>query len=335
MRAIAGSGWRRSLRARVKGDRAVRTGIFLAQNGVHLLRSRPGPPPPAGPAPRHTLVAMIRVKDEARFLPEWLAHHIGLGVEHVVVYDNNSSDGTADVIEPFVAAGLVTYVPWPTVPASPSSHLDFVARFGPTCEWAAFFDTDEFLVETTPGALAAALAGAGTAPAIAVNWRFYGSAGHETIPTGLVTERFDRANALHNHHVKVIARPAQFAGYRNSHNFWYRRGRLARTPDGRRVFGTFVTPSEPLTLVLNHYVYRSREDYERKSSPRHGFVDASGALEQRRRASLADSEFPRHNDVVAPVPEVTRQATTELLRRLGYPEALYRAGLPEDQPLGS
>jgi hypothetical protein len=337
MPTIAGSGWRGLLRTWVKTNPAVRAGTFLVQNGVHTLAARPGPPPapPDGAAPRYKLAAMIRVKDEARFLPEWLAHHIGLGVEHVVVYDNNSTDGTGAAVEPFVAEGLVTLVPWPTVPASPSSHLDFFHRFGATCEWAAFFDTDEFLVETTPGALAKALAGAGSAPAVAVNWRFYGSSGHETIPPGLVTERFDRAAAGHNHHVKVIAKPSQFAGYRNSHNFYYRRGRLARTPDGRRVYGSFVTPAEHPELVLNHYVYRSREDYERKSRPQHGFVDASGAAEQKRRADRADSELPRHNEVVVPVPDATRQATADLLRRLGYPEALYRADLPEDQPLGS
>jgi hypothetical protein len=124
--------------------------------------------------------------------------------------------------------------------------------------------------------------------------------------------------------VKVIARPAQFAGYRNSHNFYYRRGRLARTPDGRRVYGTFVTASEHPTLVLNHYVYRSREDYERKSRPQHGFVDASGAQEQKRRESQAASEFPRHNEVAAPVPEATRAATADLLRKLGFPQELYQ-----------
>jgi hypothetical protein len=315
----------RSLRTRVKANRMVRAGIFLAQNARHGLGS-PSAPRSADDAPRrYRLVAMIRVKDEARFLPEWLAHHVGLGVEHVVVYDNNSTDGTTDVVEPFVRAGLATCVPWPTVPASPSSHLDFVARFGPMCRWAAFFDADEFLVETVPGALSTALEAAGDAPAIAVNWRYHGSAGHETIPAGLVTERFDRADAGHDHHVKVIARPAAFALYRNSHNFYYQRGRLARTPDGRRVFGSFVTPSPSPALVLNHYVYRSRQDYERKASAKHGFVDASGAQEQRRRAGLAEFEFGRHNDVVAQVPEATRRRTADLLQRFGFPESLYRS----------
>lgn len=312
-----------ALRTLVKSNRPLRGALFLAQNAVYGLpvgaRAASGS---GGGTPRYRLAAMVRAKDEARFLPEWLAHHATLGVEHAFVYDNNSTDGTGEAIEPFVAEGLATYVPWPTVPASPGSHVDFLERFGPACGWVAFFDADEFLVEATPGALAATLDAATKAPAIAVNDRYFGSAGHETIPPGLVTERFDRASPACGRHVKAIARPAAVARYRNPHNFYYRRGRLARTPEGRPVFGSFVAPSDRPSLVLHHYVYRSSEDYERKASAGYGSTDVA-FRERARRLERAEAEFHRHNDVVATVPERTRRATAELLRRLGYPEHLY------------
>lgn len=314
----------RSLRAQVKGNRLLRAALFEAQNAYHASpfagRALRRTDPAEGSA-RYFLSAMIRVKDEARFLPEWLAHHLNVGVEHIYVYDNNSSDDIERVIIPFIERGLVTYVPWPTVPASPSSNNHFLTEFGPSSEWVAFFDADEVLSETTPGALLETLGAAGRAPAIAVNWRYYGSSGHEVVPPGLVTATFTRADAAPNQHVKVIARPAMVRRYRNSHNFYYRRGRVARTPAGRRVHGSFVTPDLPPRLVLNHYVYRSREDYERKSS--HGFVDAAGAADQARRTSLAGAEFARHNDVDITLPERVLRATADLLRELGYPEELY------------
>ena len=304
----------------------MRSVLFLGQNAYQGVRSLAAPRPPAPPpgGRRWRLAAMIRVKDEARFLPEWLAHHLELGVEHVVVYDNNSGDGTAEAIAPFVAEGTVTVVPWPTVPASPSSHVDFLARYGPDCDWAAFLDADEFLVETAPGAHTAALAAVGDAPALAVPWRYFGSAGYDRVPAGLVTERFDHAAPALCHHVKVIARPAEVYRYRNAHNFYYRRGRLARTAAGGRVFGSFVRPpAEPPALHIHHYVYRSREDYERKVA--RGFVDAAGARDGTRRAARVDAEFARHNDIVVTVPDRMRRATADRLRRLGYPEELYVA----------
>jgi Glycosyltransferase family 92 len=314
----------RSLRAQVKNNRLLRAALFEAQNAYHaspFAGRAPSRIDHAEGAPRYFLSAMIRVKDEARFLPEWLAHHLNVGVEHVFVYDNNSSDDIERVVMPFIERGLVTYVPWPTVPASPSSNNHFLTEFGPSSEWVAFFDADELLVEDTPGALLETLGAAGRVPAIAVNWRYYGSSGHEVVPSGLVTATFTRADAMPNQHVKVIARPAMVRRYRNSHNSYYRRGRVARTPAGRRVHGSFVTPDLPARLVLNHYVYRSREDYERKSS--HGFVDAAGVADRARRTSLAEAEFDRHNDVEVKLPERVLRATADLLRELGYAEELY------------
>jgi hypothetical protein len=307
-----------SLRSRVKDNRPLRAGLFLVQNSFYgalsLVRRAPGAP--AG-GPRYRLAAMVRVKDEARFLPEWIAHHAGLGVEHVFVYDNNSSDALDEVLAPFVAEGLATRVPWPAVPASPGAEADFLARFGPDCGWVAFFDADELLFESAPGALAATLAEHARRPAVAVSWRYFGSAGHETVPPGLVTEHFDMADAVYNRHVKVIARPAMIARYRNSHNFYYRGGRLAVTPGGRRMLGSFITPPTQPRLVLHHYICRSRADYERKT--RRGFVDASGAKEQSRHADVVEREVRRHNEVRVPPPADVIARTSALLARLGFP----------------
>jgi hypothetical protein len=146
----------RSLRAHVKNNRLLRAAPFETQNAYHASplagEVRPASDRAAGP-PEHFLSAMIRVKDEARFLPEWLAHHLNAGVEHVYVYDDNSPDGIERVIAPFIEGGLVSYVPWPRVPASPSSNGDLLSRFGRSSGWVAFFDADELLVEDAPGAL--------------------------------------------------------------------------------------------------------------------------------------------------------------------------------------
>ena len=313
----------RSMRARVKGNHTLRAALFLAQNAWYgapsfVTRRRSTA---SGERPRYRLTAMIRVKDEARFLPEWLAHHVGIGVEHCYIYDNNSSDGIETVMAPFIERGLATYVHWPHVPASPSSHVDFLERFGDASEWVAFLDADEFLVESAPGELLRVLRTHPHWPAVAVSSRYFGSAGHEKIPRGLVTEQFDRASATISDHVKVVARPAAVHRYRNPHNFYYRHGRLARTPDGDRVFGSFVRASAAPSLVLHHYVCRSREDYENKA--RRGYATTAGAVAQTRRASRAATEFAKHNDVQATVPVVTRQETARLLEQLGYPDELY------------
>jgi hypothetical protein len=265
---------------------------------------------------------MIRVKDEARFLPEWLAYHCNIGVEHVFIYDNNSSDETEAIIDPFVTRGLATYIKWPAMPASPSSHLDFLVRFGCEAEWVAFFDADEFLFEQAPGLLLSLLRRSHKQPAVAFNYRYFGSSAHEVIPDGLVIENFNRADENLDFHVKVVARPKAIRHYRNPHNFYYRAGRFARTPTGRRVRGSFSKPDNRAALVLHHYVYRSRADYERKTA--RGFATFQGALDQRRHANRIDLEFGKHNNTSIAASQDVLAATRLFLHELGYDRRFYR-----------
>jgi len=54
------------------------------------------------------LAICATIKDEAPYIPEWIEFHRGVGVEHFFLYDNLSSDGSKEVLEPWVRAGLVT-----------------------------------------------------------------------------------------------------------------------------------------------------------------------------------------------------------------------------------
>ena len=323
----------RRVRAYVKSNRLVRSGLFLAQFGYHSAQASLGARKPASVAsePLHHLVAMVRVKDEARFLPEWLAHHVNLGVEHVYIYDNNSTDDLAGAVAPFATRGLATVVPWPTVPASPGSHVDFLARFGPTTRWCAFLDADEFVIERSPGAFGRLLDEHEDWPAIALNSWYFGTGGHETIPRGLVTEQFQRAEAGYNDHVKVVARPSAIHSYRNPHSFWYTAWRLARTPDGRRVLGTFVREAGEPDVVIHHYLNRSIEDYRNKRA--RGYATAAGERAQQRHVSSEDEELAKFNDVPAGVPLQLTKAIADTLREYGYPDELYSATAATEPPV--
>jgi hypothetical protein len=310
----------RQLRAAIKQSPRLRHLLFHLQNAGSVFRQSHVAFKGCA-QPKYFLAAMIRVKDEARFLPEWLVYHLNIGVEHVFIYDNNSSDNTEAIIAPFVVRGLATYTKWPTTPASPSSHLDFLARFGCQAEWVAFFDADEFLFERTPGLLLDLLRRSLEQPAIAFNWRYFGSSGYEHIPDGLVIENFNQANANLDYHVKVIARPRAIHRYRNPHNFYYRAGQLARTPDGRRVTGSFSEPEKDLPLVLRHYVYRSKADYERKTA--RGYAESRGALDKARHANRTNPEFNKHNHIRVVTSPGVLDATRLFLEELGYGKHLY------------
>ncbi|MFG1358490.1 glycosyltransferase family 2 protein [Xanthobacter pseudotagetidis] len=39
------------------------------------------------------------VRDEAPYVLEWVAHHRALGFDHIFVFDNESRDGTSELLD--------------------------------------------------------------------------------------------------------------------------------------------------------------------------------------------------------------------------------------------
>jgi len=265
----------------------------------------------------------LRVKNEGRFLPELFAHHHLLGFEHFYLYDNNSTDEPAKILAPFVQRGLATIVPWPNVPASPSCYKHFFENFESEAEWAAFIDADEFIVERMEGALSAALARLASKAALGINARWFGSSGHVSIPDGLIMERFRRCDPRLDDHVKVIIRPKMALSYFNSHNFIYKKGRLATSVGGRPILGTFSSAGADSPIELHHYIYRSREDYMAKIGL--GFVDSAGYKHRARRIEWTEAEFPKYNSTDGSwAAEKYGARVRRFLQELGYAEKYWR-----------
>lgn len=245
--------------------------------------------------PKYFLSTIVRIKNEGRFLPEFIAYHSLLGVEHFYFYNNNSEDDPHTVLAPFMDAGLVTIIDWTPVPASPGCYRHFMKHHAFDSQWIAFLDADEYMVEKREGLLIERLrSAADDCPALALNWRYFGSSHHEMIPEGLLIEHFTMADAQDDTHVKVIARPEHISSYVTSHAFVYRSGRMARSVTGHRVIGSHNLAGLEAPLRINHYVYRARENYLAKAGM--GYVDKEGYKYKARSPDKSDLEFDKHNE---------------------------------------
>ncbi|WP_018609036.1 glycosyltransferase family 92 protein [Uliginosibacterium gangwonense] len=243
---------------------------------------------------KYYLSACVRIKNEARFMPEFLAYYKSLGFEHVYIYDNNSTDEISQILKPFIDEAFVSIVDWPRVPAYPSCYIDFFSTKACESKWVAFVDADEFIVEKKQGELLSLLKST-RASSIGINWRMYGSSGHEKLPSGLVIENFLMTDEKYNAHVKVVVDPAKVTGLWNSHNFFYKHLRYSVSATGQVFWGTFVRPSKNAVVWINHYVYRSKEDSLRKATQ--GYVDPQGYIQKARTLETINQEFDNHNEV--------------------------------------
>ena len=148
------------------------------------------------------------IKNEGKNLKEWINYHIRMGIEHFYIYDNNSTDNTRDVLLQF--KGKITYRLWVNQsPCQLDAYMDCVDNFKNDSQWIAFIDADEFIVvEDIP--LPDLMKDYEEYAGLGVNWRIYGSSGHDRRPEGNIIDNFVfRAKLAFdaNRHIKTIANP--------------------------------------------------------------------------------------------------------------------------------
>ena len=107
----------------------------------------------SSPPRRSTSVAVCAIfRNEARDLLEWVTYHSLLGIDHFLLYDNESNDAPEHVLAPFIEKGVVTLKHWPGAKADEPSPQSLAMK---DCvqvakirhiRWITVFDIDEFLV---------------------------------------------------------------------------------------------------------------------------------------------------------------------------------------------
>ncbi len=234
-------------------------------------------------------------RNEARYLPEWLDFHRRQGVERFYLYDNNSTDDWRAALAHH--ADVTEAHSWPgREGAQFTAYDDCLARHHWDTRWVAFIDLDEFLFSPTCRPLPDVLDGFRWASAVAVNWRCYGTSGHEQ-PCAPVT-----ANYTHrapddypaNRHVKSIVFPAMAAWAENPHYMRYHGRAVGEHHDP--VTGAFRGPPTAELLRVNHYVTRSASEWQRKlAGPR-------ADVNQPRAAVDLDALSEVYDPILAPAP---------------------------------
>jgi hypothetical protein len=288
-------------------------------------------------------------RDEAAYLAEWIAFHRLVGVDHFVLYDNGSVDRPESVLEPFMAEGWITLVPWP-IPfherAAPRAYADCLDRVRGRSRWLTCLDIDEFLFTPTHPALPPVLREYEFAPGVVVRWQVYGSSGQARATGEPVIARFRyRAPTawIRNRRTKSIVDPTRTVRPVSAHHFEFAHGALAvdetkrpvtvrpRRPLKKRLrpllgrlgpllriidpyAGTDITSRQVSVeqLRINHYPVKSREEFERK---------ARFKREKRRYEGIDYFAYHDRNDVFDPILTRYLPALEEILHTNDDPRA--------------
>ena len=217
-------------------------------------------------------VAVI-VKNEARFLKEFILFYQATGAEKIYLYDNDSTDNLLEVINPFLESGFVEYRFIHGSNVQCFVYRDAVRRARGRTKWLAIVDADEFLF-SPKGKMPEQLKAYEEYPGVGVNWVMYGPNGHDTRPEGLVMDNYTTALADHdaivNCHIKSIVQPARVDFIVSPHYAVYKGGRNAvnecKEAIGNRnayawgLARAFTYHNNREIFRINHYVTKSLED---------------------------------------------------------------------------
>ncbi len=236
-------------------------------------------------APLNSVVGVTTMKNEGPYILDWVAYHLWLGFTHFLIYTNDCSDGTDEILDRLAERGLVTRVDNPAridKGERPQRVALALAQDHPVIQTAdayMVFDVDEYInIHTPEGTLRSLMEAAGNPELISMTWRFFGCAGVTDFEDTPVPLQFDRCAPQkvrvphHNWGFKTFARrPSSYS------NFGIHRP-LTPTTDtiphwvngsGRQMPERFLDKGWRSSLeswgydlvTLNHYSIRSLDSY--------------------------------------------------------------------------
>jgi hypothetical protein len=205
-----------------------------------------------------------RVKNDNSYLDEWVDHYLKIGFDHVVIYDNISTDPVlpkwGDKVSIFLDKNEFRVFP-------PFNTHDFIINLLHPV-WLLHVDIDEFLILYKHKQVNDFLKRYINYGGVVINWSIYGSSGYIKRPEGLVKDNYvyrtscDYAGEEGGNCIgKVAINTKYFKGIINPHYAISTRNivneKFEKTLDG-------VTKSSYEYCRLNHYYTRSQEEWEQK-----------------------------------------------------------------------
>jgi len=216
------------------------------------------------------LTAVVGVKNEAPYIPQWIEFHLLQGFDHFLIYDNGSSDGLTECLKPYTDAGIVSLKPVPVEYQNNGAGVwlivDAINWGQDNSAWMIVTGVDEYCFCPQGQMIPDFLREFEIHGALAVSWKMFNSSGHESASPKLVIERFTDAYRETTPHVKSFIQPRMIQQVCNPHFF------LCHTPwETVNENHERVTSAHPPGLVakydrirINHYWTMSRAEFNEK-----------------------------------------------------------------------
>lgn len=208
----------------------------------------------------------IMCKDDEAALIENIKYHTLIGVDHFIIYDNLSKRPLREALK---GMPNVTIHLWQDTKSGSQVRCfnDCIQKYVNSFRWIGFIDTDEFIVlKNGMKNIKDFLKGYEKYGGIGINWKCFGSSGHVKKQRSIIENYVYAAGSQTDKHIKSIVNPKAVAiSATNLHGFKYKTGFFCVNELKERMQKQhFNIPASHKFIQLNHYITRSREDFEEK-----------------------------------------------------------------------
>ncbi|STQ75201.1 glycosyltransferase family 2 protein [Grimontia hollisae] len=215
------------------------------------------------------------VKNEFEYVIEWLAYHRLKGVDIFYIADNESDDGTSELLQALHYLGIINRIYHPrkdNISPQVSAYNKILEENDDNVDAIIFIDIDEFLVckgELLDNNTFNKFLNEEQYAALALNWKVFGSNHIKIRQSGLVIEDFNRrfeSNSKVCQHIKSIVKP-KYIERMIIHNAVLKTGKYSNSRLETDIFLSDELSSPHSATVtydnicINHYVIKSCSEH--------------------------------------------------------------------------
>ena len=215
------------------------------------------------------------VKNESSYIGEWIEYHFAIGVDKFYIYNNDSDDRSEllQVLQPWINRGIVEFEDFPGRAGQIPIYNDALEKHRFDCRYMGFFDLDEFVFVKDRSNLLDFLNSIfnsnSNINALGIDMRIFGSSGKMYRESGGVIERFTRRQsdiAPQGISSKLIANPRYVKLIPSPHFIFNYDGKISVNENLLQLKNQIATTyNSAQKIQLNHYILKSREEFDSKT----------------------------------------------------------------------
>lgn len=212
-------------------------------------------------------------KNESIYLKEWIEYHKLIGVDHIYLYNNFSTDDYLSVLDEYITADYVTLTDWFVERGQMSAYENCYSLCKNETQWLMFLDLDEFICPKIDTDIKTWVKKYEKFPSVIVYWLMFGTNGIvEQDSAKLVIEQFTCSWSSVRNVGKIILN-TNFEPVKVYHhdifcklNFLGLKFKLPPINENRQfvVYPGLEKCPKNGTIQINHYWSKSLNEYVRK-----------------------------------------------------------------------